>query len=187
MAPPQLRGRLNQLFQIILTFAIFAAQVCLASQATASHMHPARSGPCCLCRPDFGVGLSLLGLLIILIEMPWHSSAHTADKPAAAPGATRVCWHADDQHRDVEAVPVGLAPVAGAVHGACDHAAAGRHLPGRHPKLPLRARPPRGGGSLQPSAILQTCRNHSLPLCAWQELCLDHPDTRLPSLCCDCD
>ena len=29
MAPPQLRGRLNQLFQIILTFAIFAAQVIL--------------------------------------------------------------------------------------------------------------------------------------------------------------
>jgi hypothetical protein len=27
MAPPQLRGRLNQLFQIVLTFAIFAAQV----------------------------------------------------------------------------------------------------------------------------------------------------------------
>jgi len=27
MAPPQLRGRLNQLFQVILTFAIFAAQV----------------------------------------------------------------------------------------------------------------------------------------------------------------
>jgi hypothetical protein len=28
MAPPQLRGRLSQLFQVILTFAIFAAQVC---------------------------------------------------------------------------------------------------------------------------------------------------------------
>ena len=41
MAPPQLRGRLNQLFQIILTFAIFAAQVQLASQAAASHTHPA--------------------------------------------------------------------------------------------------------------------------------------------------
>lgn len=27
MAPPQLRGRLTQLFQVILTFAIFAAQV----------------------------------------------------------------------------------------------------------------------------------------------------------------
>lgn len=27
MAPPQLRGRLSQLFQVVLTFAIFAAQV----------------------------------------------------------------------------------------------------------------------------------------------------------------
>ena len=41
MAPPQLRGRLNQLFQIILTFAIFAAQVRLTFWITASHTHPA--------------------------------------------------------------------------------------------------------------------------------------------------
>ena len=57
MAPPQLRGRLNQLFQIILTFAIFAAQVWLAFQAAASHMH---LGQCPSRRHDTAVPHPLL-------------------------------------------------------------------------------------------------------------------------------